>query len=321
MVTEFSTTAAPPSERLEYWHDAILARYCAADVRSDSPQSFYGSIRCQNLGKIDISRIDCAPIAYRRGVSRVQSAPNDDFMFSLLLRGAARLTQNERTAVQQPGEMVLYDNSSTMSYEFPSEYTILLVTIPRRSLTSRLSGAEYMTAIKLDGSTSMGALLSDMIQRAAVLNLQKEPIVESRVSASILDVLAAALEHEVGGRGDQGADRRAQFLRRAKSYMLANLDDPDLDLDQVASETNVSPRTLCRIFASEGTTVIRWLWQQRLKASHDALKEGRARHVTDVALLCGFTDFSHFSRAFKKQYGTAPSSIVPNYAATRRLRD
>ena len=66
---------------------------------------------------------------------------------------------------------------------------------------------------------------------------------------------------------------------------------------------------LNRLFAREGSTPIRWLWQQRLAGAYQALAERRFGGVTDVAPSFGFSDVSHFSRAFKEAFGTAPASM------------
>ena len=89
--------------------------------------------------------------------------------------------------------------------------------------------------------------------------------------------------------------------------MLAHLHRAELDIDTIAKAQNVSPRTLNRLFATDGTTPIRWLWQQRLDASYKALAEGHVTQVTDAAMSFGFTDMSHFSRVFKKTFGTSPA--------------
>ena len=68
----------------------------------------------------------------------------------------------------------------------------------------------------------------------------------------------------------------------------------------------MAPRTLYRLFAAEGTTPIRWLWQQRLAASFKALTEGKVTQVTDAALSHGFSDVSHFSRTFRATFGQSP---------------
>ena len=51
-----------------------------------------------------------------------------------------------------------------------------------------------------------------------------------------------------------------------------------------------------------------WLQQRRLQEAYYLIKE-KAKAPSDVYLEVAFEDLSHFSFAFKKQYGTAPSKI------------
>jgi AraC-like DNA-binding protein len=53
----------------------------------------------------------------------------------------------------------------------------------------------------------------------------------------------------------------------------------------------------------------RWLLEQRLKEAHYRIKE-EGRRPSDVYLELGFEDLSHFSFAFKKAYGIAPSLLT-----------
>lgn len=52
----------------------------------------------------------------------------------------------------------------------------------------------------------------------------------------------------------------------------------------------------------------RWLQQKRLQEAHYLIKEKGAA-PSDVYLDVGFQDLSHFSFAFKKMYGVAPSRV------------
>lgn len=51
-----------------------------------------------------------------------------------------------------------------------------------------------------------------------------------------------------------------------------------------------------------------WLQQRRLQEAYYLIKE-KAKAPSDVYLEVGFEDLSHFSFAFKKQFGIAPSKI------------
>jgi len=56
------------------------------------------------------------------------------------------------------------------------------------------------------------------------------------------------------------------------------------------------------------TTPSRWLQRRRLQEAHYLIKE-KGASPSEVYLDLGFQDLSHFSFAFKKQYGVAPSKI------------
>ena len=48
--------------------------------------------------------------------------------------------------------------------------------------------------------------------------------------------------------------------------------------------------------------------RKRLEVAYDMMKEGRNK-VADVYAKVGFRNQSHFSAAFKKQYGIAPTAV------------
>ena len=57
------------------------------------------------------------------------------------------------------------------------------------------------------------------------------------------------------------------------------------------------------------TSPSRWLQQKRLQEAYYLIKE-KGRKISDVYLEVGFEDLSHFSFAFKKTFGVAPSTLI-----------
>jgi len=155
----------------------------------------------------------------------------------------------------------------------------------------------------------LGALTATVVRQLVQFETSLNEDVANRVGASALDILATTLEAELS-EDAEGEGRHHARLTRVKRYVAANLHDAEMTIESIAAAQNLAPRTLHRLFSAEGTTPIRWLWQQRLSASYKALAEGHIRHVTDAALSFGFSDLSHFSRAFKKTFGHAPHILV-----------
>jgi len=89
-----------------------------------------------------------------------------------------------------------------------------------------------------------------------------------------------------------------------KNYMF------NMSLERFGYLTGRSLSTFNRDFRKVfQTTPQRWLTQKRLELAYYHLKEKRKR-PSDVFLEVGFEDLSHFSYAFKRQYGHTPSALI-----------
>ncbi|SFN26718.1 transcriptional regulator, AraC family [Chryseobacterium oleae] len=88
-----------------------------------------------------------------------------------------------------------------------------------------------------------------------------------------------------------------------KNYMF------NMPLERFGYLTGRSLSTFNRDFRKVfQTTPQRWLTQKRLELAYYHLKEKHKR-PSDVFMEVGFEDLSHFSYAFKKQYGLVPSAL------------
>ncbi len=102
------------------------------------------------------------------------------------------------------------------------------------------------------------------------------------------------------------------FAEPWKIDLLEFLNDnymEDLTMEQLASFTGRSLATFKRDFKKiSNLTPQKWLIKKRLETAYIKLKE-EGQKVQDVYLEVGFKNPSHFSTAFKKQYGISPSEI------------
>jgi AraC-like DNA-binding protein len=308
MFTRFDAATVRESERFSYWHEEMCRNFCRAESKPVTPRPFNASLSCADLGSVQISSIDCEALRYQRAAGDVRSSPAEDFLLSVLVGGSGRIEQQGRLTQQNVNDVVIYDTAQPFVYEFPDRYQMVLLKIPRRAMLARVPEAERLTALKIDGQTPLGSLAATMIRNAATLDLQ-DGAAAAKVGTSIIDVIAAVMDVQFAG-SSRPSDRHASLLHRAQAYMRSHLDDPELGVDGIAAALHMSSSTLGRLFAGSGTTVMRWLWEERLAAGHRALLEGRARQVTEVALTCGFSSFSHFSRSFKARYGHSPNTLI-----------
>jgi len=83
----------------------------------------------------------------------------------------------------------------------------------------------------------------------------------------------------------------------------------ELSMEQIAAYTGRSLATFKRDFNKiSNLSPQKWLIKKRLEAAYIKLKE-EGRKVQEVYVEVGFKNPSHFSTAFKKQYGIPPTEV------------
>ncbi|WP_368251738.1 AraC family transcriptional regulator [Enterococcus sp. 2201sp1_2201st1_B8_2201SCRN_220225] len=106
------------------------------------------------------------------------------------------------------------------------------------------------------------------------------------------------------------SEKRHQQIVNQVIYFIENHYSEEVTLEKLAQDHFVSPTYLSRIFKETvGMGPINYLIQIRLAHAADLLKEGKTT-IKEVAQMVGYQDAYHFSKSFKKQYGTTPSAIL-----------
>jgi len=101
-------------------------------------------------------------------------------------------------------------------------------------------------------------------------------------------------------------------VNRAIDYVVSRLDQPLL-LEDVSRAALLSPFHFHRVFqAIVGVTVAEFVKRQRLEKALTMMAlrtgaQGQRASLTSIALKCGYSSSSDFSRCFKQRYGVPPS--------------
>lgn len=151
----------------------------------------------------------------------------------------------------------------------------------------------------------------ELVQRLE--SAESEPLEPLWADVTALQLVADVLESAFVQRGvarkpkKVGTDAdHAERTEAAKAYLAARMSER-VTLDDVANAVHASPFHLARIFQQQtGVPVHRYLTQLRLRASLERLADG-AGDITKIALEFGFSSHSHFTDAFRREFGHPPS--------------
>jgi AraC-like DNA-binding protein len=150
-----------------------------------------------------------------------------------------------------------------------------------------------------------------LVQRLEQADVQ--PLEPLWADVTALQLVADVLESAFSKRGIARKSKRlgtakdhAERAEAAKSYLATRFAER-VTLEDVAGAICVSPFHLARIFQEHtGVPLHRYLMQLRLRVALERLGEQNC-DLTELALDLGFSSHSHFTDAFKREFGRTPS--------------
>src|SRR5215510_5209795 len=171
-------------------------------------------------------------------------------------------------------------------------------------------------------STSSLALKLHWLRRLILFAQSDNALaIEERCASLLTEALAnAGEEQNTELRKSRESTRKAhRDLVDATGVVLARRFREKLSLADVARAVFSSPFHLARIFRRDaGLSLHRQLTRLRLCHALEHLADGRP-DLTMLALDLGFSSHAHFSHAFKREFGSAPSQLCSSPKKLRRF--
>lgn len=104
---------------------------------------------------------------------------------------------------------------------------------------------------------------------------------------------------------DSETFRHELALKKVLGYVKEHFSE-EISVEQAADLAGYSASHFMRMFREEtGRTFSRYVLDYRISYASYLLKESSGS-VGDIAMACGFNNFSYFIRTFKKHYGVSP---------------
>ncbi len=240
------------------------------------------------------------------------------FEFHMLvwfISGETKIIQADKSYLFKAGDIFL----------IPRNHLATIINYPKDGLPHK-AVVMHLTKERLkDFYTTLEIKEKNIREEAKIYRFEKHPLLESCLAslvpyfdmkdsfpehiASLKIIEAISILREIDPEIDSvladfeepGKIDLVNFME--KNYMF------NMPLERFGYLTGRSLSTFNRDFRKIfQTTPHRWLTQKRLELAFYHLSE-KNKKPSDVFMEVGFEDLSHFSYAFKKQYGFAPSRV------------
>lgn len=190
--------------------------------------------------------------------------------------------------------------------------------LEKTELVSDLKWRKKIDAIILHANSLPGSIIKNEQDREGVFQLfqllKKEFKAPSTYSRSILLELFGALLIIIS-RNISNNSLTIVFTEKDKvnailTYVRQNvLDNEKIKISAIADEFNMSPNYVSVFIKKHaGISIQNYVIQTKMKMAERLLKQ-TSLNFSEIAMKMGFTDSSHFTKAFKKNRGMTPKAF------------
>jgi AraC-like DNA-binding protein len=299
----WSTADVHPRDRVAFWVDAVCDTFVRLDCEPGRGRAFFGEIAADMAGELQIGTVTSTAQVVTRSPRQIDRAPADFFLINVQRSGRSLVRQDGRETELRAGDFALYDSTRPYELAFDGDFSQIVLQMPRALLQNRLGAPERFTALRIEGSTNVGSLLSPLLRELPSRLSAIPAAARQRTAHNVLDLIATALLAE-----DSKAPIPAGMtLVHVKLWIETHLSEP-LSAERIAASCGLSVRHLNRLFARTGNSLMQYVWERRLARCRRDLIDPVMRHrsIGEIALAAGFNDLSHFSRVYRARYHCTP---------------
>jgi AraC-like DNA-binding protein len=304
---EFRLPDHVSSDRQEEWERLVSITHVDMSVKlSDylDGRAFQGQIRRQWINDFALVDCVCDPCSGTRTRSRIEASDADYVAILFNLGGREVVSQGDLEKEMCCGDAIVWDTNNAIRFQIREPLTKRSLLIPRAALAEVGGRTWQLAGTAVDGSSAEVRLLAGYLD---LLSNSLESMSRAAISAArnaTLELFVGAVRHQVSV---VASDSAAPALRaHIEDWINKHLFDGDISPATIAAAHGVSVRTVHRVFESDGESLIRYVRARRLARARQELAAQPSLAIASIARQLGFTDSSHFTRAFKARYGVSP---------------
>jgi AraC-like DNA-binding protein len=305
----FDTDDLPERDRFAAFCEGMFRHVVGADIVQVGTAPFRGVLEVRRATGVIIANIATTPSEIIRNQTHVSDG-DDSIVIGVWQQGLGRVAQgNHENRVDTSDGMIL-DNGKVGRVLIEDTGRFWALTIPRNRIIGVGPNVGRLAGAKLNDEQCL-RLLAGYLEGTLGQHLDSHPSTEL-FGNHLVDLACLALANDGDTRGLEEKDgiraARLAAILRAISNQLA---DPRLSAAMIAAQLGITPRYVHILLEQSGRTFSQHLLHKRLEEAEVRLSDNtdQRRKIADIALEVGFSDLSHFNRAFRRLFGDTPSGL------------
>lgn len=290
-------------KRWRTWQDHLSQMIGDLEMRA-TEDFFDAKVEFAAPGSVLFARTEASGNWIKTNKKQSQSNNQDRIRVVIPRRGTVGIAQGGRDALVKPGAFTLYDATNPVNIGSDASYVHSVVTLPRAPVLLHTPGIEELMSQRFDMTTPAMRVFMTLANEFENM----APVLVPHSLDSYTSVLSDALSIALSSQLQEASKNSDRALSRVMRLMTERLRDPDFSIDEIIVSEGLSERSLFRLFQSKGFTPWSWVIQRRLQGIASDLQDPRnaKRKIADIAFSWGFSEPSHFTRAFKAHFKMTP---------------
>jgi AraC-like DNA-binding protein len=282
-------------------------------------KSFNGRLVIGECAFVTIADAISTPACNSHARTLVNQSTDRSLLLHLQKAGQSLNSQDGREVLLQAGDFTLCDSDRQFDVSFDEPHQILVVRIPEREMNRRLPHIENLTCIRMPAEAGINGVVSKLIFKYWELCKKGlDPLMQDRISGNLIDLLATAysdLHHHAVAESCLMTSRRLVI----KEFIERHLNNAELSPSVIARRFGYTTSYIHQLFKGENESISHYILRRRLEGASKVLANDSFsnRPIGEIACDWGFNSLTHFGRAFKDQYGLAPTEYRRAFRKSR----